>query len=148
MSLLEIIISLAILALLSSLSMLSITSNINQTRQTTSEKKLIQLIQHGRAQAIASHERVVLCPLGENNHCDGDWQSTLTLFIDSDHNGQTGLGETIIAQLLPSRAWHYHGLLKQQIIFSANGNTTPGRFESANTQIKWNRFGHLTSTRS
>lgn len=87
-TLLQLLVSLAILTSLTAIAVPNLTSFTIKLRVDTELRAVQRLLLQARNHAINYQTYVTLCPL-ENNRCISDWQTELTVFID--HNKDKSL---------------------------------------------------------
>lgn len=84
-SLLELMITVAVLAILVTLATPAFTSIINSNRLTAGSNALLATMQYARSEAVRRNARVSVCPTGDGSTCEasGNWQNWITR-VDAD----------------------------------------------------------------
>ncbi|MDT3337394.1 GspH/FimT family pseudopilin [Shewanella sp. SP1S1-7] len=86
-SLIELIISLAVLTILLTGGVPSLTDVYTQYRADSSIRIIQQTLQFARNQAITLNRTVTACAVIDQK-CEQNWQAGLTVFIDTNNNNQ------------------------------------------------------------
>ena len=95
-TLLELVISLGIMAILLGLA-ISLNSNlIAYYRRDVAAKRLLSVLNATRSAAISRGQFVTLCPSEDKKTCDGDWQHSLLIFIDTRADGNIARDNAIL----------------------------------------------------
>jgi type IV fimbrial biogenesis protein FimT len=95
-TLLELLITVAIITILATLSL----PMIYPREQKEAEQVFLQLgalIASARAAAISKHNTVVICPGSSMTSCAEHWNTGVLVFIDNNQNRQLDHGEPVIA---------------------------------------------------
>jgi len=95
-TLIECLVTLAILVSLTAIAVPSLTEFIIKLRVDNEISSLYRLLLTARNAAINSGSTATLCPL-ENNICSENWQDDISVFIDNNNNQQLDNQEKIIA---------------------------------------------------
>lgn len=94
-SLLELMVTVAVLAILASVAMPAFTSLINRDRMTSRANELVALFQYARSEAVRLNSRVVLCPSVDGASCSGsDWNQLIVMVPRSGEVLQQFVGNT------------------------------------------------------
>jgi len=95
-TLVEFMVSVAVLAILSATAIPNFNYFIVKTRVDNEITELYRLLLLTRNTAINTGYEVTLCPLDDANKCSIDWQQTLSVFIDANDNKAKDDDEKII----------------------------------------------------
>ena len=91
-SLIELLLTLAILSILAKLTV-PFGSNFYQRYKLYSEKlKILQLFSLARQEAIQSGQIVKICPVAENEQCGQDWSAGIMVFVDPNDSNNANTG--------------------------------------------------------
>ena len=97
-SLVELIITLAVLAVLIALAVPSFTSVINSNRLAAQANELVAGLQEARLESLRSNRRVTVCRSSNGAACDagaGAWARWIS-FVDTNGNAVVDAGETLL----------------------------------------------------
>ncbi|GAA0850663.1 hypothetical protein GCM10009113_32600 [Marinobacter szutsaonensis] len=83
-TLVELLITLAIVAVIASITVPSMGNIIRQSNRHGAVSDMISLINLARNTAIMEQKTVTLCPLDENDECAHDWTGMITVFRDPE----------------------------------------------------------------
>ena len=83
-TLLELLLTIAIVAILGAISIPYLHDIATQHRRIVEQKRLVSAINTARSMAISHGRFVTLCPSVDNRRCTSDWQQPLMIFIDGD----------------------------------------------------------------
>ena len=125
LTLVELLISLTLVSLLC-FALPSITNMLNKQHLFSGESDLHLLINRARQDAISLRVRITLCSLGSDEHCQQQWGSTISEFVDNNGNRALDSDESEIAriQLHPSIQVNWRGMKPTNSIhFSSLGGT-------------------------
>ena len=95
-TLLELVITLAIIAMISAFAVPALSQLIKLTARHNSTSDLISLINLARTTAIEGQTTVTLCPLNNLNQCSKNWNMPLTAFRDPNRNRQLDSSSEIL----------------------------------------------------
>ncbi|TDT37128.1 type IV fimbrial biogenesis protein FimT [Halospina denitrificans] len=84
LTLVELIIVVALLALLATTMIPALGGFIERVERQTTMKDMYHAFQLARAEAVANSTVVTICPLDENQECNGNWQQKVHAFLDPD----------------------------------------------------------------
>lgn len=136
-TLVELLITLAILALVSVFAIPKYSDMVIRNRITGATNELVGTIHMARSEAISAHARVVVCPTSNGTGCgSGDWARVL-VFVDRDRNGLVSSGDEIKREMdvrtpdLKMMA----GTSGANIVFSSDGLSASGLATSTNNFI-------------
>ena len=102
-SLIELMVTLAVLGVLIGLAVPSFSQLIARNRLTAAANEYVSAIQTARMEAVRRNGRVVLCPSANGTTCSGaDWQRAI-LFFDADRNNDAGAGDTLIRDVVATQ---------------------------------------------
>lgn len=121
----ELMLTIAILAIIASVAMPPLTDFINRYRSEVVRQRLFDLIALSRSRAYGHGKIYTLCASSDSNLCGTDWSQGALLFEDRDGNGDRGTGEIIerVMQPLPdegSLEWNNN---RDYLQFRPNGLT-------------------------
>jgi len=95
-TLLELIISLAIMAILLGLAISLNSHLIAYYRRDVAAKTLLSALNAARSAAMSRGRVVTLCPSEDRKTCDGDWSHRLLVFIDTAATGEVVSDDAIL----------------------------------------------------
>ncbi|MCK5696676.1 MAG: GspH/FimT family protein [Gammaproteobacteria bacterium] len=95
-TLIELMISLAILAIIISQATPSFANMIHTQKANSEVNKFMSVIFLARSEAIKANKVATLCHSHDGLNCNGIWSDGWILFIDNDSDGRKDAGETII----------------------------------------------------
>jgi len=85
-TLIELMVSIAVTSILTVMTIMNLGEFIVQMRVDNEISQLNRLLFITRNHAIASGEKVILCPLNASYQCTTNWHEELSVFIDSNDN--------------------------------------------------------------
>ena len=94
-TLMELILTVALLAILAQLSLPA----MDFTHRTEADRVFMQLsalLTSARAHSIATHSVTVICPSVSGSDCDSNWSAGAIAFTDSDNNRQRSVDEALL----------------------------------------------------
>lgn len=98
-TLVELLITLAVLAVLITLAVPSFTSLINSNRLAAQSNELVAGLQEARLESLRSNRRVTVCRSTNGTACNAaagaTWTSWIS-FVDTNGNGAADAGETLL----------------------------------------------------
>jgi len=94
-TLMELILTVALLAILAQLSLPAVDFN-QRTEADRVFMQLSALLTSARAHSIATHSLTVICPSDSGSDCDSNWSAGAIAFTDSDNNRQRSVDEALI----------------------------------------------------
>lgn len=99
-TLIEALITLAIVAVTVTLVLPGFSSTVDRTRTSAALHQLSADMAMARHHAVFKHAQVVVCPRGGQDRCasDGDWTRGWLVFIDPDGNRQPDDADDILRQ--------------------------------------------------
>lgn len=100
LSLLELMLSLAIFSLLLGLAAPSLQGLLEDTERRTVLLGVYQATQLARQEALRRNSSVTLCPLDSRNHCHGNWNQPVAVFMDPQNQRQL-INESYLLRVLP-----------------------------------------------
>ncbi|WP_440876641.1 GspH/FimT family pseudopilin [Thalassotalea sp. PLHSN55] len=86
LTLIELMVTIAIVAILTTLSVTSLSGFLIETRVDNEISQLHRLLLSARNFAINSGRNVTVCPLNSANACSTQWQEPISVFIDLNNN--------------------------------------------------------------
>ena len=98
-TLLELLISIAILSILFSVGVPSLHGVITSNRLTSNINQIISLLSYSRTEAIKRGQRVTLCQTTDQLKCSktGTWNTGWMLFVDQNNNKTVDNGDTLLS---------------------------------------------------
>jgi len=126
-TLMELILTLALLAILAQLSLPALDFN-QRTEADRVFMQLSALLTSAKAHSIATHSVTVICPSDAGSDCDSNWSAGAIAFVDSDNNRQRSVDEPLI----------------ELIDWTAQGHNQPNLLRGT---LKWRAFGNRQSIR-
>lgn len=128
-TLIQLLVTLAIISVLSSYSSSAFTNLIERERALRAMATFKSLLQYARSSAVYQHTPITVCAIDNSMKCSKDWgqRNTIVVFSDDNKNRALDLEE----QSLRSLTWPaYNGFLRWRaslgrsyISFMATGNT-------------------------
>ncbi|MBZ2170099.1 MULTISPECIES: GspH/FimT family pseudopilin [Marinobacter] len=94
-SLLELVVTLAIIGILSGLATHSWGTWVNQSRQRAILEHYHSLFAFARWSAASLRKTVTVCPLSATGQCVDDWQRPVSIFVDEDKDRRPDNGEIL-----------------------------------------------------
>ncbi|WP_303638583.1 MULTISPECIES: GspH/FimT family pseudopilin [Stenotrophomonas] len=95
-TLVELMVTIAVVAILSTLAYPSFQSTIRSNRVTTINNEIIGLVNLARSEAVRSNRGGGICGSSDGSTCDGTWSGGMLAFADADRDGQLSSGETVL----------------------------------------------------
>jgi type IV fimbrial biogenesis protein FimT len=97
-TLMELMVSISVVMILASIGVPALASFIIEVRVDNEISLICRLLYITRNAALNENKTVTLCPLSNQNVCVNQWNSTLSVFIDSNNNKvyEPTTGERII----------------------------------------------------
>jgi len=95
-TLIELMITLAIVVILLTVGIPSFTEMIKSNRLTTEINELVTVLSFGRTEAIKRGVDVTVCKSNTGTSCAGNWENGWIAFVDLDDDGAVDAGETIL----------------------------------------------------
>ena len=100
-TLLELIITLLVFAIIAAFALPYYHNMMEQQERNKVKMILLQSLQMSRVQAQSQHSNVVICPSLNGTTCDnGQWNTSIVIFRDSDNNRKIDPNDQIIDQQL------------------------------------------------
>lgn len=103
-SLIELMVTVAVLAIILGLAAPSFTNLMHQNRLTAAANEVVGALQTAKMEAIRRNTRVALCPSTTGTSCSGSDWSQFVIFVDGNSNGVLNAGETIVQNVEVTRA--------------------------------------------
>ena len=122
LTLLEMLITVAILALLVGVVAPSINTILVKNRVTGDINTLSAIAQQARFSAINEQFNVILCPTTSYSTCVSDWANAKMVFIDENSNGSRDSSEPLIASSDPLNSGNTISGISGAISFSEQGS--------------------------
>jgi len=97
-TLIELMITVAVLATLCTISMPSLASLLSSTRARSTQNTLVTALNLARMAAVSRQSEITLCPSSDQNRCDTGlwWQHGWIVFEDLNHDGQHQSDEPVL----------------------------------------------------
>lgn len=95
LSLIEVLITLAIISLLTGAGVANFSSSINKNQVDTQLLSLRQFFSASRQKAIDSKNYITICPSADTVNCTHQWNQSIIAFSDHNKNAKVDNGETI-----------------------------------------------------
>lgn len=125
-TLVELIITVAILGVLLSIAVPSFGSLIERNQQTSATHELLSALNHARGLAITRRELVSVCAGADSCSLSDNWDQSILTFSDTNRNGQLDAGERLHrAVTIPGQyRWNWSNFRRKTFItFKASGLT-------------------------
>lgn len=94
-SLIDLLITIAIVSITAGLSLPSLTSTLAESRAEMYMKSLSRVILFTRSYAITQGHAVTICPL-KGSKCNPDWTENISVFIDKNMDRKKGSDERLL----------------------------------------------------
>jgi len=130
-TLIELIVSIAILGVISSVGIPSLIHIIDNHRSGTSVSQLRKVFSGARNLALSNKQKITVCPQ-VNNICTNNWQNPMSVFIDTNNNEKIDAGETLFLTAANENEqgnWFIRTAATKSIQFNEEGHA----FSSATT---------------
>ncbi|WP_379653625.1 GspH/FimT family pseudopilin [Pseudoxanthomonas sp. UC19_8] len=131
-TLLELMVTVAVMAILAAIAFPSFQNTIRSTRVATASNQVLAAIALARTEAIKSRA-AGLCPSANATSCSGNWSDGWLVWQDLDRNGNLDGTEPIVSYSSKPSGITVTGGEANQINFDARGRAT-GR-DSSNTAL-------------
>lgn len=95
-TLVELMITLAVLAVLAAVAFPSFKSTLRSNRLSTTNNEILGLLALARSDAIRNNAGGGVCGSTDGTACDGDWTEGVMAFSDLDGNGTLDAGDTVL----------------------------------------------------
>ncbi len=95
-TLLELMVTVAVVAVLASVAFPSFQSSIRSNRAATAHNELIGLVNLARSDAIRNNRGGGVCGSSTGSSCDGQWGRGMMAFSDSNGDNAFSNGETVL----------------------------------------------------
>jgi len=86
-TLLELMITVAIMAILGSLALPSFSSSLQSNRVATTSNEFMSSVAFARSEAMRNNRGAVMCPSSNGSTCTGAWQDGWIIWADQNANG-------------------------------------------------------------
>ena len=121
-TLLEMLVTVAILAILVGVVAPSINTILVKNRVTGDINTLSAIAQQARFSAVNEQFDVILCPTTNYDTCVNDWANAKMIFIDENSNGSRDSSESLIASSDPLNTGNTINGISGAISFSEQGS--------------------------
>lgn len=121
MTLMEMLISLAIIAILLTVVAPAVQSVLQSNRVTADVNNISAVARQARFTAINERANVILCPTLNYTSCSGSWGSAKMIFIDDNDNGNRDTDERLVASADPLSQSNTISGISGSLLFYANG---------------------------
>ncbi|MDO6566198.1 GspH/FimT family pseudopilin [Alteromonas sp. 1_MG-2023] len=122
LTLLEMLITVAILAILIGIVAPSINSILVKNRVTGDINTLSAIAQQARFTAVDEQFNVLLCPTTDYGSCVNDWANAKMVFIDENGNGSRDTNEELIASSDPLNSGNTISGITGTVTFTEQGS--------------------------
>lgn len=125
LTLIEFMISVAVVAILASVMLPNYSSFLNNMRLDNQISELHRMLLATRNIAINNGENATLCPIDESNKCVSNWQLPLIVFIDKNKNGIYEANQEVILKYknqVPSGDRLVYGKYRNKVVYQPTGN--------------------------
>jgi len=95
-SLIELMVTVAVLAVLLTIGLPSFQSSMRSNRVATGTNELLASLALARSEAIRNPGGAGICASEDGESCGGTWDDGWLVWLDSDANGEPGAGERIL----------------------------------------------------
>ncbi len=95
-TLVELMITVAVVAILSAIAYPSFQSTIRSNRVTAGHNELLGLVNLARSEAVRSNNGGGVCGSSDGNTCDNNWSGGMMAFSDANKDGLFTTGETVL----------------------------------------------------
>ena len=147
-TLIELMISIGITSIITTIAVPSFNDFIVRLRVDNEISRLGRLLQTARNHAINNQDNVILCPLADNSSCSSNWQDQLSVFVDSNGNGQfdSDNNELLVSQKSPSVSGDIliYAKNRTKITYQATGHL----FGLSNGTLRYCPKGHQDKSRA
>jgi len=126
-SLLELMVTVAVLAILAAVAVPSFSALINRDRLTSQANELVAAIQYARSEAVRLNGPVTLCPSADGTACSGsDWSQSIVLATRNDEvlRQFSGNGKAAISADVDDVTFSADGLARDSGGLLATANVT------------------------
>lgn len=86
-TLVELLVSVAVLSVLVSMAVPNFQSVVSDTRQASYYNKVASALRYARSEAIKRSAAVSICARASDNSCGDDWANGMLIFLDATNNG-------------------------------------------------------------
>ena len=102
-TLVELMITLAILGVLAVFALPGIGELLRNNRLATQSNDVVGTLAFARAEAMRRGARIAVCPSSNGADCTGgaDWAAGIIVFTDTNRNGSTDAGEEVLRVMAP-----------------------------------------------
>jgi type IV fimbrial biogenesis protein FimT len=127
-TIIELLVSLAVVAILSSIAAPSFISLIQDNRLVTQLNELQASLSFARSEAIKRNNTITTCRSHDGQSCEGkgDWKKGWLIFVDTDVDSIIDIGETILLQHGPISTNNTITFNRSRIIYNGSGITRGG----------------------
>ena len=127
-TLIELIITMAVLAICAGVALPSLRSFMEQQRTLAAISSLTSHMSLARMAAVTRNQRTVLCPSRNGNSCEAgtDWSTGWMLFLDEDGNRQPDSGDEVLRMDLEPTSRHLRVVStvgRQQLRYLPDGSS-------------------------
>lgn len=95
-TLVELMITVAVVAILSAIAYPSFQSTIRSNRVAAGHNELLGLVNLARSEAVRNNQGGGVCGSSTGNDCDGNWSAGMMAFADPNRSGTFTTGETVL----------------------------------------------------
>lgn len=122
LTLIEILITLAVLAILASIGLPAFSGLLAEARMTAKSNTLMAHVQYARHAAVTLRTHVVACPSRDLQQCAGNrWDQGWIVFIDPNNNGRPDQPEDILRVIAAEPKLLIHSAGRHRVRFQPTG---------------------------
>jgi type IV fimbrial biogenesis protein FimT len=100
-SLIELIVTLAVMAIVTSIAAPSFAMLVKTSRLSSSRDQVLMLMHHARTHAISLRQDVIFCAGSSSAGCTSQWRDGAVVFVDRNRNRRMDGTEQLLAALSP-----------------------------------------------
>lgn len=101
LTLVELLAALALLALLTYFGVPGMARLLDETRSTTAIHAVRGAVTLARSAAATHNQPAILCPLGADGRCHGDWSQGFAVFLDRQGNAELDAEGQVLRRFAP-----------------------------------------------
>lgn len=120
-TLLELMITLAVLAVLAAIAFPSFRYTLQSNHIATRINTLVSAVTFSRSEAIRSSKGSGICASADGAACGTDWSSGWLVWDDANGNGTLDNGETVVRYISPDKSVIAQGPANGVVIFNSRG---------------------------
>lgn len=122
-TLLELLITVALLAVLAAVAIPSFNELIQEMRNRQAGRELFGHMSYARSVAVSRQQRVIVCGSSNSGTCDDKWSQGVIVFPDDNRNRKRDTGEQLLRSFngMPEGSRLALGSLRNQLGYSPEG---------------------------